>query len=164
MKNNIFKYLTLLFAFVIISCDDYEVGGTATKEFSGDWWVTYYYENNGTWEKMHGPVFFTTYNTAANLPTEMFVDDHKTFWEYKAKIKVDVNTHTFGSDQECDNLYYDSKIKVYDGKIYEGLGLSKTGVVTDSISFYIWFNDAGNDPATYRVEGHRRTGFHEDEF
>ena len=49
-----------------------------------------------------------------------------------------------------------------EGKIIADGGVSKTGVVVDSIYIKATFSD---DPGTeYEITGHRRTGFVEDDY
>ena len=172
------KYLLLILTaltFSFVSCDDYEPGATATEALAGDWYVTYSVKVGNEWQELVGPVLLTTYNTAANVSTEMFVDDHGSFWEIKGKVKANPSGRSFGSDNEVDNYYYDSKFKVKDGLVLPKQAHSPSNVVTDSIVFYVSFNDDGyeNDngemvltpyETTYRVSGFRRTGFLEDEF
>ena len=67
----IYTYLLLsLLTFAFTSCDDTEAGGTSVEEMAGDWWVTST-PNGGT----TSPYFLiNTYNTAANLDTEMWIE------------------------------------------------------------------------------------------
>lgn len=149
----------------MFSCEKYKPGGTGVEQLAGDWFVMYQMEIGGEWyDIMDEYTRVTTYNTAANSYYEMFVDDHKNFWEYKVKTKVDPTTLKFGSDEEKDNYYYDSKVKVFNGQVFPGAGHSFSGVKTDSICFYVAFDDDDEPYATtFRVVGFRRTGFQEDE-
>ena len=99
MKKYLILFLTVL-AFSFTSCDeDTEPGGTAVEKMAGDWWVTYQqsvdeynYLFNGTgampdeanienwnwdyvYDDAHSQIY--TYNTAANVATEMFITDKK---------------------------------------------------------------------------------------
>lgn len=57
-----------------------------------------------------------TYNTAANVPTEMWLEDGANFWDYKVKVNVDYNNRTFTTNDFIDNTSYDCKVKITDGK------------------------------------------------
>ena len=53
-------------------------------------------------------------------------------------------------------------VKFYEGKVITGGGMSKSGVVVDSIYLKVEFSD---DPGViYEIKGHQRTGFFEDEY
>ena len=169
MKKILYS-LFLLFFVLASGCEDFDPGGTATQNLSGDWWVKVEMNDNGTWIDLTDEwigverIMITTYNTAANVPTEIFVDDNHNFWEFKGKVKADAANYTFGSSDPVTNLSYDdSEFTVTDGKVLKGAGRSRTGVVTDSITFMIKFND-DSDEFDYRFSGHRRTGFTEDEY
>lgn len=173
-------YSLLFLAFVAVSCEKYEPGGTATQSISGDWWVKveYYDAASNTWEvAIPYGVVIHTYNTAANVPTEIFIDDfyggeptEPTFWDIKGKVRANAENATFGSTDTIANLAYDSQFIIVDGQVLKGVGHSKTGITTDSIVFFIKFSDdqiALDEYGwgeNYKVSGHRRTGFTEDEY
>lgn len=171
MKKIIYSLLFFLLV-AATGCEKFEAGGTATQNLSGDWWVKVELDNgDNSWTDLTTSwlgverIMVNTYNTADNVPTEIFVDDNKNFWEFKGKVKADAANFTFGSDDEVQNYHYDSKFKVTEGKVLEGVGRSQTGVITDSIVFVVRFDD--DTPPygdTYRISGHRRTGFNEDEY
>jgi predicted small secreted protein len=165
------KYLILLFAalaFTLTSCEkDTEPGGTAVQDMAGDWWVTYQYEASpGVWKAAKaGHFLFTTYNTAANLPTEMWVNDGKKFWDFSCHVDVDYAAKTFSTKGLVDNASYASKLSITDGKILKGAAKTPSGMPADSIVFLVKFSD--DDPpaaTTYKVSGFRRTGFEQDDF
>jgi hypothetical protein len=164
------KYLILLFtalSFSLVSCDeDTEPGGTSVEKMAGDWWVTVNVIDNGQ-EHVDpyelGQLRMATYNTAANLSTEMWIDDKKHFWDYKAKVTVDYNARTFSSNDFVDNISYESKIRVTNGKILEGVATTPSGMPADSIVYFIEFDDDDNG-YLYKVSGFRRTGFPADDF
>jgi len=161
----------LLFA-AVTSCDsEVDPGGTATQNLSGEWFVKVEILDEG--ERFDVTEFWlgverilvSTYNTAANIPTEIFVDDNSNFWDFKGKVKADATNFVFGSADIITNLQYESQFIITDGKVLNGVGHSKTGVVTDSIMFTIKFNDDDPEWGTeYYFSGHRRTGFIEDEY
>lgn len=158
MKKYILLFSVIIASFAITGCnDDIEPGGTATQAMAGDWYVTLTDENG---EDQLGDLnMLFTYNTAANVPTEMFFDDH-TWW--KGKVSCDVNTLTFKTSDFVENHLADYGFKVHEGKIILNGGHAKSGRVTDSI--YVKFESADNPGLIYIYSGHRRTGFIEDEY
>jgi hypothetical protein len=166
MKKKMKKYILLLavISFIFIGCsDDVEPGGTATEALAGDWYVQLTDEDGN--DLAGGFTTVTTYNTAANVATEMFFDDGE-FWPIKGKVNCDVKSLTFSTSDFVENYYdyngtyYD--FKIYEGKVLLGQGHAKSGRVTDSI--YVKF-EAKDDPGTiYEYRGHRKTGFLEDQY
>jgi hypothetical protein len=161
MMKNIF--LLLLFIVVTIaSCkkDNYDPGTTKSPNASNGWWVTY--SIDGT--PIYGPVFFSTYNTAADKADSMWIDDLENFWQFRGKVALNYSALTFSSDLS-ENDYYSSEAKIANGKILPKGGHSKSGVATDSIYMEIQFSD--DSPAygtTYQISGTARTGFIEDDY
>ncbi len=163
------KYIIFLFAILAVgltSCnDDTEPGGTSVEKMAGDWWVTATAISNGQElgdvDLRHFRMY--TYNTAANVPTEMWLEDGANFWDYKVKVNVDYNNRTFTTNDFIDNTSYDCKVKITDGKILEGAALTPSGMPADSIVYMIQFDD-DPDGLTYKVSGFRRTGFPADDF
>lgn len=75
-------------------CEKDEIGNTATEALAGEWKVTVDAVDEGgnvIAEDFNGigHILMNTYNTAANTPTEMYVDDIGHFWEYKVRVKSD---------------------------------------------------------------------------
>lgn len=152
-------YTLIAVAFVFTSCrkDSIDPGGTAVQNLSGEFWVhvtgpgvdpTAWYE-------------IDTYNTAANLPTEMWIDDRESFWQMKGKVAVNASAGTF-SGNNIQNQYYDSQFTITDGKIVkDGIKAPGSGQLTDQISFTATFSD---DPGSvYKFSGYARTKFAEDD-
>ena len=81
IKNNITVILLSIFLIsTFISCDeggDPDAGATSTVKMAGDWFVQ--------WDGQGGYYLITTYNTAADNGTEMWIDDNHNFWDFKAK-------------------------------------------------------------------------------
>ncbi|MDR1225962.1 MAG: hypothetical protein LBK47_03575 [Prevotellaceae bacterium] len=167
-------FLIAAVALLAAACEQkYDNWYSSAYKLSGEWVVKadYYEASTSTWEAAapYG-IVINTYSTAANVPTEIFIDDlsegTRTFWNLKGKIKANAENATFGSATDTVvNLRYDSKFIVVDGQVLEGVGHSKTGVKTDSIVFVIRFDD--DNPAwgtDYRISGHRKTGFTEDAY
>jgi hypothetical protein len=137
-----------------------EVGGTATQSMANEWWVQLY-DPTGAAATDWGHI--ATYNTSANNADEIWVDDQGEIWDFKVKAKADLKAMTFSANKAVsvvDN--YNIKVTITDGKIIPNVGHSKTGVLTDSISMKIEFED---DPGTiYSLRGHARTRFAEDDY
>ncbi len=183
------KYLFMLFAafsFLFVSCEsETEPGGTAVEKMAGDWVVNYYqsvdeylylFEDEGSmpnendlenwdWDFIYDDAhsFLYTYNTAANVPTEMFITDKDAFWGFNVKATVNYAARTF----ECPttkNLAYDPiDVTIVKGKIMEGAATTPSGMPADSIVFYIKFSDDNYGFTYTKVSGFRRTGFPADE-
>lgn len=163
------KYLTLLFAALAVTftaCDnETEPGGTATEKMSGDWWVTATVMIDGQEAGDVGLGHFKmyTYNTAGNVPSEMWLEDGGNFWDYKLKVNLDYNNRTFATGDFVANTAYDCKVKITEGKVLEGKATTPSGQPADSIVYMIQFDD-DPDGLTYKVSGFRRTGFSADDF
>lgn len=164
------KYMILLLvslAFTFVACDnDTEPGGTAVEKMAGDWWVTVNAFIDG--KEVEDPfgaghLQISTYNTASNSETEMWLDDLGNFWEYKLKVNVNYATRTFSTTGFVDNVTYESKVKITDGKVLEKAATTPSGMPADSIVYMVQFDD-DEDGLTYKVSGFRRTGFPADDF
>lgn len=164
------KYLLFIisFAFFLVSCDDdTDPGNTATEKMSGDWWVTVDVitpdgTNHGDAYGL-GHILMYTYNTAANIPTEVWLEDAGHFWDYKVKVNIDYTKKTFTTSDFVENIAYESKVNIIDGKVLEGTAKTPSGMPADSIVYKVQFDD-DDDGYTYQVSGFRRTGFPADDF
>jgi len=101
--------IALISSIAIVSCkkSDYDAGSTATQAMSGDWFVKIYTEDMTDLTPDYWGVDYlkvTTYNTAANVPTEMFFDDLKS-WPLKCKVQVTPASLTFQTSDFVDNYY-----------------------------------------------------------
>jgi hypothetical protein len=137
-----------------IGCqDDPEPGGT-------------YYVDDGSGnlvDILGGYYKAMTFNTASNTTDSIWVSDLGHFWTFQVKVAYDKESKTF-SATEGQNVSYDSKVTITDGKVLIGEGTSTSGVQTDSIYFVASFDDDVTPYANnFIVAGHRRTGFLEDE-
>jgi hypothetical protein len=168
MKRYIYLFVMAV-AISFQSCNkDTEPGGTAVQDMAGDWWVTYQYESSpGVWESAKlGHFMLTTYNTAANKSTEMWVNDNGNFWGFKSVVKVDYAAKTFlTTDSVSTNSanYPDEKVLFTKGKVLKGAAKTPSAMPADSIVFYIAFSD-DSAPTVYKVSGFRKTGFPADDF
>lgn len=153
-------YLFMLGVTVFTSCKkDDEVPGTAMKEMAGEWFLRYSTDNGATWGDY---THYSTYNTASNSSTEMWLDDLESYWEIKGKVNVDLATKTF-SGTDIPNQYYASTFTVTDGKLLKGAATAPaSGTKTDSLYFKVTYSD-DDDNDTYIFAGYRKTGFLEDE-
>ncbi|MCL7763693.1 hypothetical protein MPF19_09730 [Polaribacter sp. Z014] len=160
MKNikilKITLFLTLILGFT--SCDeggDPDPGATSVVEMAGDWFV----QVNGTGDYYH----LSTYNTANDDGTEMWIEDFGTFWEFKAKTPVNTNDLSFGgSDLASDYEGYKITIDITNANISKGTAVTSGGNTSDGISLDITFSD-DTSATIYNLVGYKRTGFSEDE-
>lgn len=181
MKKFIYLSLAVL-CMAFASCGKDEVGGTATQALAGEWYVTVdAVDADGNviegGEDIYqiGKFLLNTYNTAANVSNEMWIDDNGNFWNFKVKIQgADVNRLTFTSNGEItnsaynsDGTPYDDKVKIEGGKVLPKAGLTPHGTPADSIVFYVSFDDdeypAQYGYAKYKVSGIRYTGLTQDD-
>lgn len=162
LKNNIIKLLFGILIFTSFSsCDeggDPNPGGTTTGAFAGDWYINI---TDSDGNPLYDHAFHSTYNTSANDNT-MWIDDAENGYYIKCKVTVDIANGTFTAT-DSENLLDGSLVTITDGKIEKGKGLSKAGHVVDKISFRAHF-DYDDDGYDILYEGHKRTGFLEDEY
>ena len=155
------KYLIYMLAFVSIilsSCDqkeDYEQINSQVVDAAGEWWIKFSKADYET-----GFLKVLTFNTAADVATEMWIWDKGNWKGIKIKCPVNISNLTF-EGSNLDNLSSDATIEIVNGKIEKDAGLSTTGVVTDKISFEIKFSDEPG--VVYSAIGTRKTGYIEDE-
>lgn len=162
LKNNIIKILFGILVFTsFTSCDeggDPNPGGTTTGAYSGDWYIS---GTDSDGSAIFDHALHSTYNTSANDNT-MWIDDHSNGYWLKCKVTVNLADGTFTAT-DAENLIDGSLVTITEGKIEKGAGESKAGHVVDKISFRAHFDydDEGYD---ILYEGHKRTGFKEDEY
>ncbi len=162
IKNNFIKGLfAVLIVSAFTSCDktgDSNPGGTSMQKYAGDWFI------KGT-DSDGNPSFayslHSTYNTAANDNT-MWIDDHQNGYYIKCKVTVNIADGTFTAT-DSPNLYDGSLVTITEGKIEKNAATSLGGHTVDKISFTAHFDY--DDPG-YNIiyDGHKRTGFIEDEY
>jgi len=165
MKKIIFFLTAAIAALTITSCQEkFTPGSTETKNLSGNWVVSIYAPGEEGYEFYTGCEIIT-YNTSANLPTEMWLEDDGTFWEFKCKIDCNNSNYTIGKDKvEYENVYYESCVKIWGGKVTEkGAVAPGSESVVDKIEFFAAFDDDSEPYAyPYYFVGYRKTGFPED--
>lgn len=165
--NKHIVWLFSLLLFVLAGCEKDEIGNTATEALAGEWYVTVdAVDSNGNVVAEDyfgmGHIHINTYNTAANVATEMFVDDIKNFWDFKVRVNCDVNALTFSTDGAVANEKYDCKVIIENGKVTVGGATTPHGTPADAIEFVVVFSD--DDPGMrYKVSGYRYTGLAEDD-
>ena len=177
MKKILF-FAALMMTAVFTSCSKDKIGGTATEATAGDWYVTVDgADENGDvvpgFEDLFGVgrITMLTYNTAANIPTEMIVEDMGKFWDFKVKVACDQNTRTFQTTTtENNNMvagYEDINVTITGGKIMPKAGRQNNGSPADSIVFYVTFSDdpypAAYGYAKYKISGVRYSGLVEND-
>jgi hypothetical protein len=178
MKNKVIIGLLALLMAGSTSCrklyewnqpKDPEIEYSAVWPLSGEWYVTYTFDDGTGNIGDHYGVGYTTlltYNTANEDKDLFWISDVGNFWIFTIKSPCNVPARTFAgtdlvSTADYSGSLYDIKVQISNGKVIEDGGLSTSGVVCDSIYFEIEFED---DPGTiYYCSGVRRTGFLEDE-
>jgi len=159
MKKNItYKLLALVLILGTLSAcrKDRVVGGTAVQSLSGQWWV----KTKGSDGSQSGYYALNTFNTAANVPTEMWIDDGNHYYGLHSKITTNVSALTFSANA-VDELYYGVKVTITDGKVLPGAVIAAgSKAKTDSIYFKAVFT---GDPTVYTYSGYKRTGFTTDD-
>ena len=158
MKKFILAAMALV-AMTFTSCEKAEIEMMETVEMAGDWVTTFSDGAGYEYEIPHG----LTFNTAANVPDEIWVSDAGWFWDFQAKVKCNLNTLTFESDGWVENISYDDcQVRITNGKIVKNGMTLPSGRVVDTISYDIEFSD--DDPGNvWHATGRRYTGFAEDE-
>lgn len=178
-------FAALLFCAGMTSCEKEEIGGTATESMAGQWYVQIDAVDASGNPIEGGEDYFglgrtllLTYNTAANVATEMFVDDNGEYdlasqygnpaypnYSLKAKVSIDQNALTFSSsDAANESGAFPVSIE---GKILKGAGHQNNGSVADSIVFFVrytndpWYPDDGYE--RYKVSGVRYSGLVEND-
>lgn len=161
LKNKLtIAFFGLLVLVSFSSCDeggDPNPGGTTVEKYAGDWFITLTDTDGNT---LVENALHTTYNTSANDNT-MWIDDHENGYWIKCKVTVNLADGTFTAT-DAENLLDGSLVTITEGKIEKNAATSLGGHTVDKISFRAHFDyDAPGYDILY--EGHKRTGFLEDE-
>jgi hypothetical protein len=173
MKKAIYLLMGLA-GLLFTSCEKDEIGGTATEALAGEWYVTaeavdevgnLVYSDDDLFGMGH--FMLNTYNTAANVANQLYVDDRGNFWEFMVRVQSDADALTFQSNGPVANESYDCDVTIEDGKILPGAATNPHGTAADSIVFYVSFSDdaypAAYGYAKYRISGYRYTGLTSDD-
>lgn len=157
--NKYILSLIFIFSLAITSCDmkdDFEQINSQVVNAAGEWWIKFQSPDG----LQTGFLKVLTYNTADDVATEMWISDKGNWMNVQCKCPVDVNALTFGGTNLA-NIKDSNSVNISDGKITLNGATSTSGVVTDAISFKI---ELSSEPGViYQAEGHRKTGFIEDE-
>lgn len=156
MKKNIFKFLAAtLLVLGVSSCAKEEIGGTAVQDMCGEWYVAIdYVDESGNVLESYGSGYpLYTYNTNANIATEMYIEDGY-FYPFRLIVNVDYVNKTFGGSDLEDDYAGQPPMSVIKGSIVKDGTKSDAGYIADSIEFTIV--DADGD--AYWYHGYRRTG------
>ena len=162
LKNKLtIAFFGLLVLMSFSSCDkggEPNPGGTTVGKFAGDWFISLT-DSDGASVVEHA--LHSTYNTSANDNT-MWIDDYENGYFIKCKVTVNLADGTFTATNS-ENLLDGSFVTITNGKIEKGAALSQAGHVVDKITFTAHF-DYDADGYNIIYDGHKRTGFLEDEY
>ena len=137
-----------------------QFGNTATVKMSNGWWVNISLPGLGNLTPT--PVFFSTYNTAANSPDSMWLDDLGNGYVFKCVVAVNYPALTFSATNSI-NIYDSAEtVNILNGKVLPKAGHSRAGNITDSLYMQAIFSDDLTD--TFTIAGTARTGFDEDDY
>lgn len=167
MKKLIYLCLAVL-SMTFASCEKDEIGGTATQVLAGEWYVTVDQadaDGNVIAPDVYGlgKFLLNTYNTAANVDNQMWLDDNGSFWNFKIKLTSDIKNLSFTTNGEVqDTKDPDCKVTIDGGKVLPKAGLTPHGTAADSIVFYVSFSNDEPD-VRYKVSGIRYTGLTQDD-
>jgi hypothetical protein len=151
-------YTFILFALAFSSCrkDSIDAGGTNVQDMSGEFWVQADDGDTGYYR-------VTTFNTAANSSTQMWLKEAD--YGYQTLVNVDVNAGTFSQPSGADvtGAYVVKPIVITDGKIVKnGIKAPGSGVTTDLITFTATIYSSAA-PTQLKYTGYRRTKFLQDD-
>ena len=171
-------FSAIVASFAVLSCSPkFEVENTATESRAGNWMCTIFRSDtldkvlpvdSIVWTPYTGAEY-VTYNTSDNIPTEMWINDYKNFWETLCKVDCNADAKTFGKEgAEYTDEYNDVYQKIWGGKVtYDAVAAPGSGSKVDKIEFFIQFEDDTKYgypySRTFYVAGYRRTGFPEDD-
>ncbi|MBQ1696493.1 MAG: hypothetical protein II075_01270 [Bacteroidales bacterium] len=181
MKKIIYSLFAAL-AITLASCEKEEVGGTATQDVAGEWYVTIDMidsegDTNSAADLLGAGWFdvekgiIRTFNTAANVPDQMYISDMATFGNgakgsstissylcFNVPVTVDQATGSFYTANNDfvqnleENYQYDpedgweeseryAKVKIINGKITKDGGKQNNGSPDDTIEFDLYFDN-----------------------
>lgn len=174
MKKIIY-ILVFFLGISLFSCetaDDPGVEYSPVYPLSGEWWVTY--KVNGADPLQLYYTKLLTYNTAANVSTEMWMNSTNAVFSFLVKSATDVNNKSFSvsavANSNSGGAAGVKTVTIENGKVIPNGGKSTTGVVVDSIYFELTLDDAAltqmgiASGSKIVVSGKRRTGWLEDDF
>lgn len=156
--KKLFIFLSILMAGFFVACDeDLEIWDSETLDYSGRWYFEVQGED-GNLLKEYGSHILHTYNSAANVEDEFWIDDVRNVLGIKVKFNIEGDPSNFKSNDVSESAAgqnmkgypslggepegegesevvadYFNKATILDGKILKGAGLSKSGDAVDSI-------------------------------
>ena len=170
MKKSIIFLISVALLLGFVSCEqELEIWESSTAQFDGNWMLRYDHDVYGEDPFGAGFTQHFIYNTTSNDGDSIWLEDHHNFWWYKVMVPVNQDDLTFGTTDTVINQDpgYNIKVILSNGKIYKDAVTLPSGLVVDSISFDIWFEDlegsTGIESDVLRVGGYRQSGFPEDE-
>lgn len=170
MKKIFYILSCALVSLALASCEKIGPEMTATVDMAGQWYVQVDGVQGGSTDGLEdlygmGRFIILTCNTAANTPTEMIVNDLGSFWDFSVKVQCNPDAKTF-SVTDGENMSYESKVTITDGKIVPDGTMTPSGMPADYIEFYVVFDDDDYVPDEYeslKFSGWRYTGFVNDD-
>jgi hypothetical protein len=147
--------LYLILAALVVSCEtlpDPEYEYSVVWPVSGEWWVTYKFDDGtGNIDDWYGVGYtrLLTYNTAANTTDSIWITDNYNFWQFKVKAGLNLNQKTFAVDNGTD-LISDDPTTISNGRVIER---------EDGDSIYMEIVWASDPTTTYICSGRRVKGF-----
>jgi hypothetical protein len=156
--KKLFIFLSILLAGFFVACDeDLEIWDSETLDYSGKWYFKVQ-GANGDVEKEYGSHTLHTYNSAANLEDELWLDDVNNVLGITVKFNIAGNLASFKSDDATEAAAgqnakdfpspasepttegetevvpnYFNKATILEGKVLKEAGVSKSGDAVDSI-------------------------------
>jgi hypothetical protein len=148
-------------------------GGTAVQQAANGWWVMAYSSNNGLivipppnpYDTASNHIFFVTYNGSQNTADSLWADDLGGIggsYDVKALLGLNLSNLTITSSGAANLYQPGSSVQWASGTIFPKGGVSRTGVVTDSIHLQFLFT--GDPGDTLTIQGVARTGFDGDDW
>lgn len=163
MKYNILKRISYLFLSLALitsftSCEQEESVAADSplvlQEVMGSYWIIALEDDGET--PAYGGAYnkFGFYNSGANDMT-FWLDDGGAWMELKAKSTIDLNSLTFSSEANTDELITGGTVTITNGKITKNSFTTASGSVVDEIYFEAEFDwDPGY---AYVFKGHKST-------
>jgi len=151
MKRIAFLLITILF--VAVACEENvpDTEFTATYDASGEFWVTYEFDNGGVIADWYGVghTVLSISNTAANTTDSVWITDHGNFWDYSVKTACTLDPITYSVVDGID-LEYDDTTQISNGQLFPR---------EDGDSIYMEIVWTSDPTTTYIVSGRRYKGF-----
>jgi hypothetical protein len=107
MKNIFYSLLVVLLGLSFTSCEDEFVPEvTEAADFAGEWFYQIQNEDGDLYaDYMYHDPTFMTYNSAENLPNEVWFDDQGVYLAFKSKFDLSGDNENFSSGGLAINQY-----------------------------------------------------------